>query len=874
MDKVLEGVSPQASAAGTLDEQVGLPSASSSSESVRNIINTLREAAENGNIDLHAIIQRIRELLDAFEMQKESQKKTKSSKKSQKKIYRPTSAGLLKLKGFLLETVNSIYALKDVLPAHAAKKVARDVVQGLGQLHWVTSGFLLIVYFLDGYETLSSNRQGCLSLLHEMYQLAVDVLELEGLKGFPEAERRDDLAKEGTELIVEGSLICCNQMSQTKLSRIFSTSKDQGDLGYFKQKFKDFNDRMLRRMSTWICSSLFCKTAPRLRPRENAYPDQAVGIEKPFDNVTKLLQWGSEEKAVAVIVHGFGGKGKTTLADAVFARYYVTDCKYSVVRLDSSRDIGNSEIVELQKNILRDLRGTQEGRTSQGTEGDEMVSDFEDGRRQIGNLLKEEVAFLYIDNVVDPESFGKLLPTRILKDAKKLRLLITTRNINVLNQLWSMKREVHEMEPLPHDKGKRFLMEVMCNGPDDINMQITDSELDKLVKISGGVPKILEMMAGFILSEPDKIRKSYDRVIEDSKKLTGDTFEHIDKCIFAYEGLPEECKNPFLDICHFFKGWEWETVENIVGESALNQLERRALVSKVKDLISLHDIILTIGKEKSRIPGVDFYARIDFTHATAPQIKDFFEKDMEDLKLVKGLWFGDQECKIPVDSLNSMHNSLRIFGHKMALEEGQCEKTFDKLLVYKGETPQFPFKWSRLKNIRFLSYRPQNLALLRELPSWNLKHIELDGSLCSEGEILSSHIQQLQALQVLRLINFHNLKKLPEVWGEYLTENLKELTLSNCTAIEQLKESISQLRSLKILKLDNCCNLRRLPKDCDSLRSSLQKLNLWNCLSLKSVPSCFVEALDSDSKRLFEHKGILSDSPLSESDSDYESDED
>lgn len=869
MDSV--GVSPQASTARNLDERLGLPPASSSSKSVHDIIETLRQEAENENFNLDAIIKSIPELLDAIKMKKESQNNTERSKKPQNK--RSRLSGLLKVKDLLLDTVNRICALKDVLPAHAAKEVARDVIQGLGQAHWVTSGFLLIVYIVDRFETLSSNKEACLSLLKQMYYLAVDVRELERCKkGLAEAERPDDLAEAGTVLIVEGSLICFNQMRRKKRSRIFSTSKDQDELINFKEKFKDFHDRMLRRMSTWICSSLFCKTARRLRPRENAYPDHAVGIKEPLKKVTKLLELGSEERAVAVIVHGFGGIGKSTLADAVFARYNVKDCKYSVVRLDSSPEIANSsrELVRLQRCIIRDLMSsTEEGRTSEGRGGDENILelyDFQDGRRKIGELLKKEVAFLYIDNVEDPQTFEDLLPTRTLKDAKELRLLITTRNNNVLNKLGNIRREVHEMQPLHDNKGTKFLMKEMCNVPDDIKKQITGSDMVKnIVEISGGVPKLLELMIGFILSEPKKIRESYDIVIKGRETFTGDAFIGTDKYIFAYDGLPAESKNPFLDICYFFKGWEWETVANIVGESQLIQLERRALVSKKKDMISLNDVILTMGKQKAQD------TRFDFTNADA--LQKFFKKDMEDLKLVKGLWFSNQACKIPVDSLDSMNDSLRIFGHKMALEEGQCGKPFHKLLAYKGETPELPFEWAGLENIRFLSYRPQSLALLPQIPSSNLKHIELDGSLCSESEILTSHIQQLQALQVLRLIDFRNLKKLPGEWGEHLSENLKELTLSKCTAMKQLTGSISQLKSLRILKLDNCCNLRRFPTNCESLSSSLQKLNIWNCVNLKSLPSSFEKALDSPSRSFVQSKGILSGTPQYGSDSDYESDE-
>lgn len=840
------------------------------------LIKNMREDAQtiSHNHNLDAFINDIFTLLEARK-ESESQKSKKSknkpvAKESQNKAEKRTnkflsitSAGLSKLKDLLLEGVNGICSLKDVLPVHEASKVARDVLQGLGQAHWVTSGFLLIVYILDRFETLSSNQKGCLSLLEQMYYLAVDIKNLRG---------REDLAESGITLIVEACLMCCTQIDRSRFSRFWSTTVDRDDLLKFKEKLHDFNLRMIRGMGVWLCSKFWSTLVRPPRPKEQVYPDHAVGIDEPMESVKELLQWESDVRAVAVIVHGFGGIGKSTLADAVFARYYVKDCKYSVVRLDSSPDIRKSEIVKWQKIILKDLLS--------GIEGDEAL-DFDDcivGRKKIGELLKKEEVFLYIDNLVHRDSLQELLPTTKLRDAKKLRVLITAQNRAVLSGC-KMKIEVYAMTTLPAHHGRTLLINEMYNNvTDGINGEITDSELEKMLEISCGIPKLLVTMGGFIQSATDKSR-AYETIVEESQNLTGETFGDIDKYIFAYNHLPDEYKIPFLDICFFLRGWEWETVGNIVGVSALDALEKRALVSKGKDMtVSLHDIIFKIAKEKAQDGEVKArHTRIDFTKATYDEIEEFFEK-MQEMKFpesVKGLWLSDQPCNIPLDSLNSMHNSLRIFGHKMELDEGQCEKTFNKLLVYKGETPHFPFKWSLLKNIRFLSYRPRNLELLREIPSSNLKHIELDGSLCSVSEILSSDIQQLRALQVLRLNNFHNLKKLPEVWSESLRKNLKELTLSHCTAMKLLTASISELTSLELLKLDNCWNLKQWPKGCESLSSSLKKIILWNCPILKTLPSCFVEALDSDSKRLFQDKkGIQWDSPQSDGDSDYESDED
>lgn len=98
-----------------------------------------------------------------------------------------------------------------------------------------------------------------------------------------------------------------------------------------------------------IClyDAIDCRAVRPPTPLEREYPTYAVGIEQPIKEVVELLEWESDKKAVAVIVYGFGGVGKSTLADAVFARLHIEECKYSMVRLFD--DITSTpNIVELQ----------------------------------------------------------------------------------------------------------------------------------------------------------------------------------------------------------------------------------------------------------------------------------------------------------------------------------------------------------------------------------------------------------------------------------------------------------------------------------------------------------------------------------------------
>ena len=146
-----------------------------------------------------------------------------------------------------------------------------------------------------------------------------------------------------------------------------------------------------------------------------------VGIEKPLKKVIELPECGSDKNVVVVTLHGFGGMGKTTLADAVFVRLLnaeIKGCRCPYVRLfDDITSV--PDVVKLQKFIIKALTMGEEPKEFQR---------YEEGQLQIKSILEKEMVFIYIDNVLHPDALEWLLPKKMGKYARKLRLLLTARD--------------------------------------------------------------------------------------------------------------------------------------------------------------------------------------------------------------------------------------------------------------------------------------------------------------------------------------------------------------------------------------------------------------------------------------------------------------
>lgn len=774
----------------------------------------------------------------------------------------PGSTSLIKVKDVLNGVVDTA---KDFVPD--AKTIAQKALQGVGELHLLATGFLVLGNIMERFETISSNKDECLRLLEQMNNLIQEVKQLKETPRLMEA--MEAKIKEAMELIIEVSLACCTQVDRPKCKKFFSTTVNKKQLQGFQTRLTELH-RNIQLQMDFVLHKILLKVPPCPRPTEEFRRENRAQIEK----VTERLKWKSDEKAVAVILYGLGGTGKTALADAVYWSLYhekvlpfrnheeVLECKYSYVRLfdNITKD---PKIRKLQTQVLKDLWSPQE------------ILRYEDGRNEIESILEKEVVFIYIDNVLFPEggldAIEQLLP-RITDKVIKLRLLITTPDkgaaVNACNKL-RIKTELYPIETLEETKAVQFLKEELNDGEEDlVNEQLNgrDAKLDsnqinQIVQICGGIPRVLKEVAAFIgiRSDREEAQRRYLRLIwereNDWNGLVG--WNKIACYAFDHDHLNEKLKDPFFDICSYFEGWHWEELSNIVGDFELNMLEDRALVTKDKKSMTakVHIVILAIGVQNKG-------ERFKFTRAS--EFKEFLEtREDEHLRGIKGIWSIDNigPLDIPASKLNLMSGSLRVLALETStMVKGQCNQTFKELFFFSAEISHIPFDLSKVKKLRYLCYRPddlQNLCQMTPNLISNLRILQLRQ--CASIESLPESIGQfnfldsidlsltdlkklpdefcsLSSLKKLAMDNCQSLRELPGRFGE--VRSLRKLSLSGCVSLEELPDSFSQLKSLEDLNLSGCVNLVQLCIDFKEL-SSLRVLSLKDCKMLKNLPENF-----------------------------------
>lgn len=696
---------------------------------------------------------------------------------SQVEKFLPSAETVKNFKDFFSEGIN---AVKDCFKDYTAKELAHRLLVGVGTAHSALAGLVVLANILEMFETRSANKKESLRLMNQIRRLANNITSI---REYPQLKQAmENEIREATVLIAEGSILCCTKM---KSPGLFSAKAKKDELVTFKQELENMEIYIFRRIT--IRSVIHHIPG---RPFNGSH--HPVEMEKQIDEVTDLLKGEPEETALAVILHGHGGMGKSTLGNAVYAvcSKLSKSFKYSKVELSEDQDKSRT-ILDAQKMILGDLGGT------------EMISQIRtklDGQNLLRHTLKEVAAFIFIDNTANlsENELSELLP-RDLTEAKNVRLLLTARNTTIRGP-WSVKKlpKIHKMSYLSFEEAMSLLKT-------DTEGGINDGQFTNIIGRCDGIPMMLTLVGGFIRSASEKL-EAYSQFMDD-KYFKTEPFDEI-AYLFAFDHLPCDLREPFLDICFFFRGWDWNTVEGIVGKPELVSLEARALLTKdSKGVVSVHNVILSLVQKK------ETETRFKLTHAG--QMKELLPK-----KDIKGIWVESENTDLfPIldTKLNSMYKSLRVL----------------KLGNSTGAVPRhLPSELKMCEELKYLSYQPTGES---EMLPRNLTYIEFDGSSNKHDFRISfENHHKPNKLRILKFIQFPNLRTLPDRLVDAVT-GLQELTLSKCESIKELPQSITKLQSLKKLNLHGCKNLERLPRGFEQL-SILTLLDLSFCEKLLKLP--------------------------------------
>ncbi|GLJ41379.1 hypothetical protein SUGI_0856520 [Cryptomeria japonica] len=636
--------------------------------------------------------------------------------------------------------------------------VAR-ILDYVGRVHWVVGGLSIIAFLLEEIRQVLENQNECIDLLSQMVKLAGHIKLLNYDK--PEEEK---ILREAIIMIVEGSMMCASQLKSRNFFSYLKASVDFITLIALQSKINQLHLIGVKSEQPVV-----------FPPGKLIYPDYAVGIQKKKEQVIKLLDMETDKNSsFALVIHGFGGIGKTTLATAVIAGLDLTDYNYWGVEIQQNRS--RNDIKSMQEQILKDvfpaytydrnatLRNSAEGR-------DHLTSAFQ----AHGN----KPVFLFIDNALRTEELEELFPKRLGSLPNGSRMVLTTPNLAVTGMLKEagLACREHLVGTLPDQEATKILLrDYSADGT-----RHKDNVL-KALKICAGIPLALEIV-GAHLRKHNYTGERCTQMFEALERANKETLSQR-AATFVCNELEPSTQEAFFDICCFFFNWSRRDVEYIVGAEEITHLEKAAFFkTSNKGKVIVHDTIHAEGlsiSESSRIMDMKSWLEVADNDQRFGQIK--------------GVWLSgeDSESGYELDEKHivSMRRLLRV------LALGNKEK-----VTRSGQ------KIPKFKELRFLSLGgeisalwPPNLESLEELAV-------LHGPVFKDVVTLYQLPKKLRVMKATAQSHESSNSQKPNV---ILDSSLEELDLKELRTLQRLPERLDHLVVLKILILDEWDKMQEL----------------------------------------------------------------
>ncbi|KAF8034821.1 hypothetical protein BT93_C0980 [Corymbia citriodora subsp. variegata] len=620
----------------------------------------------------------------------------------------------------------------------------------------------------------------------------------------------------------------------------------------------------------------------KLRPSQRNWHDDLVGIHSRMEAVMELLGLGTSGVRF-IVIHGMGGIGKTTLANAIFkgiSSQFQSSSFLSDIRVESISSLLRKlshAVLDIRDSCFFDHFGI-----------DDRIMDM------IKRRLGDEKVLLVLDDMDKKDQLTKLACKSWFGSGS--RIIITTRNTHFLapetDTLDDNIIPVHhqdfffyEMKEMQFDHALQLFNKHSFESDSAPHDYINISH--EIVRTTGGLPLALEVIGSMLHS---KSMITWKDTLKKLKKVPNRDVQK--KLLISYEELEYEERQIFLDIaCHCIGEeripayYMWKACD-FFPKTGLRVLIHSSLIKIIKDdRLWMHDQLRDLGREiirqecfqnlgkRSRLwcptdaldviqtnlvtdnivalkltglANAHNFTSVEFSRLPSLRFLELeggnFVGDFKSL-LLNLTWLSWRHCpsNIHATGLHLRNLAVLKISESDITEDwngwGPCMVNDNLKVIYLiscrclKKTPNF----SKCLNMKRLVIK--ECPLLEEINTsigqlGRLKYLEISEELRWMAEaqgfngfdnfaipLLPDSIGGLKSLSMLKVENQDDVRELPHSIGELL--DLKHLSLRNCTKLEKLPDSIGGLRMLLYLDL-SCTGISGLPDSIGRLESLLK----------------------------------------------------
>ncbi|TVU23957.1 hypothetical protein EJB05_26348, partial [Eragrostis curvula] len=588
-----------------------------------------------------------------------------------------------------------------------------------------------------------------------------------------------------------------------------------------KSRVKEVSERRDRyKIDGHIANHASATIDPRLRGQYKM-ARELVGIDEARDELIRILIEGDDvamQQGKIISIVGFGGLGKTTLANAVYEKISAQFEYRAFVSVSQTPDMR-----KLLKHILSDLTGKEINNET-----------LDEGRliRELRKFLLEKRYFIVVDDIWDIlvwETIRCALP----HNDTGYRIIATTRNVKVAEQAGG----AYNMKPLSTDNSRILLNNRVYGnnnaekGPDEELAEITD----KILKKCAGVPLAIITIASLLATKRRNkmdwyevynsigtgVENSLD--VENMRKILSYSYYDMPPllrtCLLYLSVLPEDCK---IEKDRLIRLWiaegfiQYEDKRKSlfqIGESYLNELINRSMVQPVYNLLGidimwcrLHDMVLdlvrslsseenfvTILSDTKDTSALAKARRLSLQSREADNARTWGTRSMPHVR--SAVAFSSAINQIPalqsfkvlrvldLQYCDLSHGySLKCLGSLFHLRYLNLNNTRIDQLPKEVENLQFletlDIKYNNISHLQLNNAQFKHLlCLLVDVDTivsngiWSLKSLEEVSCLCIDDELMD-HIEELGLLTELRVLH---MSLHTDKWNNKMVESLSKL---------------------------------------------------------------------------------------------------